>query len=175
MTSDPALAAALREIREYGWRERYVSARIGVNSRLDPVQAAILLVKLGALMPGNERRRAIAARYDAGLAGLPVVVPGRRPDSIHVFHQYVIRLPGRDALRERLRMAGIGTGIHYPVPVHLQPAYQGRLAAGPSGLGVTERAAGQILSLPIYPQLCDQAVDRVVAEIRGFLSPGGSG
>ena len=86
-----------------------------------------------------------------------------------MFHQYVIRLSERDALRERLRAAGIGSGVHYPVPVHKQPAYFGRLACGPTGLGVTERAAPQILSLPIYPQLSDEAVDRVIAEIRGFF------
>jgi len=170
VTNDAALAAALREIREYGWRERYVSARIGINSRLDPIQAAILRVKLGSLVEYNTRRQDIASRYDAGLAGLPLVGPARRPDAIHVFHQYVIRLAERDALREWLRAAGIGTGIHYPVPVHLQPAYRDRCAAGPSGLSVTERAARQILSLPMYPQLSDAMADRVIAEIRGFFS-----
>jgi dTDP-4-amino-4,6-dideoxygalactose transaminase len=169
VTNDPALATALREIREYGWRERYVSARIGINSRLDPIQAAILGVKLGSLATDNARRRAIADRYDSELAGLPLTLPVRRPQASHVFHQYVIRLSERDALRERLRAAEIGSGIHYPVPVHQQPAYVGRLAHGPSGLGVTERAAPQILSLPIYPQLSDDAVDRVIAEIRGFF------
>jgi dTDP-4-amino-4,6-dideoxygalactose transaminase len=169
VTDDPALAAAAREIREYGWRERYVSARVGINSRLDPIQAAILGVKLGAVAEANARRQAIADRYDSGLAGLPLALPARRPAATHVFHQYVIRLAERDALRDRLRAAGIGTGIHYPVPVHRQPAYSGRLASGPSGLGVTERAAPQILSLPIYPQLALAAVDRVVAEIRAFL------
>jgi dTDP-4-amino-4,6-dideoxygalactose transaminase len=169
ITNDRALATALREIREYGWRERYVSARVGINSRLDPIQAAILGAKLGSLMSANARRQAVAERYDAGLSGLPLVLPARRPQSTHVFHQYVIRLPERDALREKLRTAGIGTGIHYPVPVHRQPAYNGRLACGPSGLGVTERAAPQILSLPIYPQLSDDAVHRVIAEIRGFF------
>jgi dTDP-4-amino-4,6-dideoxygalactose transaminase len=169
VTNDPALAAALREIREYGWRERYVSAQIGINSRLDTVQAAILSVKLGSLAADNARRQAIADRYDAGLLGLPLGVPARRPESTHVFHQYVVRLAERDALRDRLRAAGIGTGIHYPVPVHQQPAYSGRLATGPSGLGVTERAAPQILSLPIYPQLSGEAIDRVIAEIRAFF------
>jgi dTDP-4-amino-4,6-dideoxygalactose transaminase len=169
VTNDPALARALREIREYGWRERYVSTRIGINSRLDPIQAAILGVKLGSLATDNARRRAIADRYDSELAGLPLTLPVRRPQASHVFHQYVIRLSERDALRERLRAAEIGSGIHYPVPVHQQPAYVGRLAHGPSGLGVTERAAPQILSLPIYPQLSDDAVDRVIAEIRGFF------
>ena len=169
VTNDPALAAALREIREYGWRERYVSASAGINSRLDPIQAAVLGVKFGSLMAGNARRQAVAERYDAGLAGLPLALPTRRSQATHAFHQYVIRLAERDRLREAPRAAGIGSGIHYPVPVHQQPAYKGRLAHGPSGLGVTERAAPQILSLPIYPQLSDEAVDRVIAEIRDFF------
>jgi dTDP-4-amino-4,6-dideoxygalactose transaminase len=170
VTSDSSLAATLREIREYGWRDRHVSARIGINSRLDAMQAAILGVKLDNLTANNARRQTIAARYDIGLNGLPLALPVRRPNATHVFHQYVIRLVERDALRERLRAAGIGTGIHYPVPVHRQPAYEGRLACGPSGLGVTERAAPQILSLPIYPQLSDEAVDRVIVEIRAFFA-----
>jgi hypothetical protein len=87
-----------------------------------------------------------------------------------VFHQYVIRLAERDALRKSLQAAGIGSGIHYPVPVHQQAAYSRRLACGPSGLGVTERAAPQILSLPIYPQISDESVDRVIAEIRSFFA-----
>jgi dTDP-4-amino-4,6-dideoxygalactose transaminase len=169
VTNDSDLAATLREIREYGWRERYVSARIGINSRLDPIQAAVLGVKLETLAADNVLRQAIAGRYDAELAGLPLTLPARRPQSTHVFHQYVIRLAERDALRDRLRIAGIGSGIHYPVPVHQQPAYRGRLASGPSGLGVTERAATQILSLPIYPQLSSEAVDRVVTEVRAFF------
>ena len=170
VTSDPTLAVALREIREYGWRDRYVSVRIGINSRLDAIQAAILGVKLRTLTADNARRQTIAARYDAGLAGLPLALPVRRPNATHVFHQYVIRLADRDALRNRLGASGVGTGIHYPVPVHRQPAYSGRLTCGPSGLGVTERAASQILSLPIYPQLMDEAVDRVIAEIRAFFT-----
>jgi dTDP-4-amino-4,6-dideoxygalactose transaminase len=170
VTGDPELAAAAREIREYGWHERYVSARVGINSRLDPLQAAILRVKLDVLGGDNRRRQAIAAQYDAGLAGLALAVPRRRDEATHVFHQYVIRLPERAALRTALAAAGIGSGIHYPVPVHLQPAYRGRLAIGPSGLGVTERAAGQILSLPIYPQLDDEAVGRVIAETARFCA-----
>jgi dTDP-4-amino-4,6-dideoxygalactose transaminase len=169
VTGDAALATSLRELREYGWRERYISARNGINSRIDALQAAVLGVKLGSLAADNARRQAIAGCYDAGLADLPVALPARRPEATHVFHQYVIRVAERDALRGRLRAVGIGTGIHYPVPVHQQPAYRGRLASGPSGLNVTERAAAQILSLPIYPQLSEEAVDRVVAEIRAFF------
>jgi dTDP-4-amino-4,6-dideoxygalactose transaminase len=170
VTNDPELATALREIREYGWRERHVSARGGINSRLDPIQAAILGVKLGSLAADNARRQEVAERYDTGLAGLPPALPVRRPQTTHVFHQYVIRLAERDALREALQAVGIGSGIHYPVPVHQQPGYSGRLACGPSGLGITERAAAQILSLPIYPQIPDEAVDRVIAEIRSFFA-----
>lgn len=171
-TDDAGLAAALREIREYGWRDRYVSARSGINTRLDPLQAAILAAKLPHLAGDNARRRKIADRYDAGLAGLPLAVPPRRPERGHVFHQYVIRTPehDRDRLREHLRRAQIGTGIHYPVPVHLQPAYAGRLGEYPVGLPLTTRTARDIISLPIYPQLGDLAVARVVAEIRRFFS-----
>jgi dTDP-4-amino-4,6-dideoxygalactose transaminase len=172
VTNDPALANVLREIREYGWRERYVSAVVGINSRLDPLQAAILGVKLPALPAQNARRQEIAALYDAGLAGLELTVPSRRRGATHVFHQYVIGLANRqarDALREGLRAAGIGTGIHYPVPVHLQPAYRSRLSAHPPGLPETERAANAILSLPIYPQLANGSVERVITEIRRLL------
>lgn len=168
-TGDAALAEAAREIREYGWRERYVSARSGINTRLDPIQAAILRVKLPRLDADNRRRQAIAARYDDGLAGLPIALPQRSADASHVFHQYVIRSPQRDRLREHLRAAAIGTGIHYPVPVHLHPAYRNRVALGPTGLRNSERVAGDILSLPIYPQLADAAVDRVIAEVHRFF------
>jgi hypothetical protein len=166
-TADTALAEAAREIREYGWRERYVSARSGINTRLDPIQAAVLAVKLPRLEADNARRQAIAARYDKGLSGLPITLPRRRADASHVFHQYVIRSKDRDRLREHLRQAAIGTGIHYPVPVHLHPAYR-RIALGPTGLRNSERVAGEILSLPIYPQLDDPAVDRVITEIHKF-------
>ena len=157
-------------MREYGWRDRYVSARVGINSRLDAMQAAILGVKLDTLTADNARRQAIAARYDMGLTGLPLALPARRPNATHVFHQYVVRLAERDALRERLRAAGIGTGIHYPVPVHLQPAYQRPPRLRSVRPGVTRARRAQILSLPMYPQLSDEAVDRVIAEIRAFFA-----
>jgi len=168
-TNDPGLAVALREIREYGWRDRYVSARIGINTRLDPLQAGVLRARLPRLAGDNARRQAIAAQYDQGLAGLPLDLPRRRAECGHVFHQYVIRTPQRDALREHLRTAQIGTGIHYPVPVHLQPAYEARLAAYPAGLPQTTSAMREILSLPIYPQLAPDAADRVIAAIRRFF------
>jgi dTDP-4-amino-4,6-dideoxygalactose transaminase len=166
LTDDAALAARVRELREYGWRERYVSAIAGMNSRLDAIQAAILGAKLGALDADNGRRQDVAALYDAGLAGAGLVLPTRRGDASHVFHQYVVRTPKRDGLRAALAQRGIGTGIHYPVPVHAQPAYQGRIAIGPGGLGASERAAAEVLSLPIYPQLGEEAARCVVAAVR---------
>lgn len=166
-TSDAGLAAELRAIREYGWRgRRYVSERTGVNSRLDELQAAILRVKLASLAADNARRRAIAARYDAGLAGSKLTLPARAPRAEHVFHQYVVRSARRDALRAALQEAGIGTNIHYPMPIHLQPAYRGRIAIGATGMAQTERAANEVLSLPMYPQLSDGQIDRVVAAVR---------
>jgi dTDP-4-amino-4,6-dideoxygalactose transaminase len=169
VTDDRELAVAAREIREYGWRDRYVSAVPGINTRLDPVQAAILNIKLDALAGDNARRQAIAERYDSGFAELPLKRPPRRVGATHVFHQYVVRTPNRDGLREHLRRAGIGTGIHYPLPVHLHPAYRGRVPVGPSGLCASEKAVREILSLPVYPQLADEAVDRVIAEVRRFF------
>ena len=166
-TNDDGMAAELRALREYGWRERrHVSERAGINSRLDELQAAVLRVKLPRLGLDNARRRAIAARYDAELAGLALLRPQRDRRISHVFHQYVVRCAGRDGVRARLQAAGIGTGVHYPVPVHRQPAYVGRLAHGPGGLGHTERVAAEILSLPIYPQLENGAIDHVVAALR---------
>jgi len=169
VTDNPELAAAAREIREYGWRDRYVSAVPGINTRLDPLQAGILNAKLDRLEQDNARRQAIAARYDAGLADLPLKLPTRRNSATHVFHQYVVRTAKRDRLREHLRQAQIGTGIHYPLPVHLQPAYRGIVPVGPGGLCQSEKAAREILSLPMFPQLSDAAVDRVIAEIRRFF------
>ena len=167
-TSDASLAQAAREIREYGWRERYVSDRIGINTRLDPIQAAVLAAKLPQLRADNSRRQQIAARYDEGLVGLSMRLPPRRAGASHVFHQYVIRGKDRDRLREHLQGAAIGTGIHYPLPVHLHPAYRGRVHLAPAELRNSERVAGDILSLPIYPQLSTTGVDRVIAETRRF-------
>ena len=141
---------------------------MGVNSRLDELQAAILRVKLQHLDAQNARRRAIAAAYDAALRGTPLAPPARRNGVGHVFHLYVLRVPDRASVQARLRAAGIGTGIHYPSPVHLQPAYRERIATGPSGCRASEIAAGQVLSLPIYPELSDQQVAQVCDALRKF-------
>jgi dTDP-4-amino-4,6-dideoxygalactose transaminase len=165
-TDDAALAERLAALRQYGWRTQYVSDAVGINSRLDEVQAAILSVKLRHLDAGNAARRRIAARYDTALAGGALTAPAKRAGAEHVFHQYVVRAPDRDALRARLREAGIGAGIHYPVPVHLQPAYVGRVPLGPAGCRASERAAAEVLSLPMFPELTDAQVDAVCAALR---------
>lgn len=167
-TDDFELADRIAAIRQYGWKERYVSAMVGVNSRLDEVQAAILRTKLTVLDAGNARRRSIAAAYDAALAGGPIAAPVRRPGAEHVFHQYVLRCTDRASVQARLRAEGIGTGIHYPVPVHLQAAYKDRTPLGPAGCAETERAAAEVLSLPMYPELTDAQVERICAGLRGL-------
>ena len=165
-TDDAALADEIGAIRQYGWKERYISAGVGVNSRLDELQAAILRVKLTALDAGIARRQAIAAAYDAALAGTPFSPPARRGDGLHVFHQYVVRVPDRAAVMARLRAEGIATAIHYPQPVHLQPAYRGRVALGPAGCAETARAAGEVMSLPMFPELTDGQVEQVCEALR---------
>lgn len=166
-TDDRALAERLRALREYGWRERYISAEAGMNSRLDPLQAAILRVKLKHLDADNARRQAIACAYDKELGDVArLTTPAVRPGASHVYHQYVVRHPDRDGLRDRLKAVGIGTNVHYPAPVHLQPAYQGRTPIGLTGLAVTEKLLPQVLSLPMYPQMSDGDVERVVTAVR---------
>ena len=167
-TPDAALAERIAAIRQYGWRERYVSAMVGVNSRLDEVQAAILRVRLPLLDAGNARRRAIADAYDLALEEGPLAAPVRREGAEHVFHQYVLRCADRADVQQRLRAKGVGTGIHYPVPVHLQPAYQGRVPLGPAGCAETERAAQEVLSLPMYPELAAGQVGQVCEALRSL-------
>lgn len=167
VTNNAPLAERIKELRQYGWRQRYVSEMAGFNSRLDEVQAAVLRVKLRYLEAENERRRVLAQHYTDLLAGYPVTPPAEQPDARHVYHLYVIRSPHRDSLREALQRRGIATGIHYPVPVHLQPAYR-HLHPGPGTLPVTERLAGEVLSLPLYPELSQTQVETIAQAIREF-------
>ena len=160
VTDDPALAERVRLLRQYGWRERYISEIPGMNSRLDEIQAAVLRVKLSRLDADNQRRIELAMAYARGLAGLPLRLPIVRPGCRHVFHQYTLELDRRGAWQDHLRRQGIGTSVLYPVPVHLQPAYRGRLA-GADHLPCTEAAAGRILSLPMFPELRDDQVRHV--------------
>ncbi len=165
-TNDPDHGARLRALRQYGWTDHTVSLSVGVNSRLDEIQAAILRVKLAHLDAGNGRRREIAAAYDRGLGGSAIETPRRRSAAGHVFHQYVAVCDDRDTLRTALGDRGIMTGIHYPVPIHEQPAYRGRLPLGPGGLPRTEGFARRIVSLPMFPELDDSRLERVVAALR---------
>lgn len=167
-TDDEALAERIGALRQYGWRERYVSDMAGVNSRLDEVQAAALRVKLAVLDAANARRQAIAAAYDAALAGGPLSPPARRPGTSHVFHQYVLRCRDRASIQAALRARGIATNVHYPVPVHAQPAYRWRVALGPAQCAETARAAGEVLSLPMFPELADAQVEAVCAALRAL-------
>jgi dTDP-4-amino-4,6-dideoxygalactose transaminase len=161
VTNDTALAERCRLIREYGWAERYVSHIPGQNSRLDEIQAAILRVKLTALDAGNARRQRLANIYDTALAQTGLALPQRRPGASHVFHLYVVRSARRDATLAALKERDIGALIHFPVPVHLQPAYKGRLR-GADALPETERAAREVLSLPMYPELADSDAQVVI-------------
>ena len=155
-------AQRVRALREYGWRRRYVSEEPGMNSRLDELQAALLRARLPCLAENNSRRRAIAAAYDAGLRNSGLRLPVQQPQVTHVYHQYVVRHTQRDQLQTRLRQECVGTNIHYPQPVHLQPAYAGRYPLDPGGLPETEQAALEVLSLPMYPEMGDAAVAAVI-------------
>ncbi|GIW09514.1 MAG: glutamine--scyllo-inositol aminotransferase [Dehalococcoidia bacterium] len=171
VTNDHQLAAEARRRREYGWFDRYISSCPGWNSRLDELQAAVLRVKLPFLDAENRRRQAIADRYDSALAELEVGIPARQPAASHVFHLYVIRHPQREQLLAHCHAHGVAPGVHYPLPVHLQPAYRGRIAtAGP--LTESERAAREVLSLPIYPELQPEEVEMVIATLRAFREEG---
>jgi dTDP-4-amino-4,6-dideoxygalactose transaminase len=168
-TNDPQLAGRLRALREYGWQQRSVSAFPGINSRLDEIQAAVLRVKLKQLDAGNARRIEIAHRYAAALNRPGVGVPASSHEAEHVFHQFVIRVADRDGLRRFLEERRIGTAIHYPVPVHRQPAYRDRgLSSEP--LARTEKLCAEIVSLPMFPQLTDADVDRVIASIDEWIT-----
>lgn len=165
LANDQARAERLKRIRTYGQSSRYQHAERGVNSRLDEMQAAILRVKLPWLNEHNRQRRELATHYASGLRSVMIPSENSTTNQIeHVYHLYVIRDSRRDAMRSRLEAAGIGTQIHYPVPVHLQQAY-GDLSRGPGSLPITERICREILSLPLYPGLSIEAVDQVAQAV----------
>lgn len=154
-------------LRQYGWKQRYISDYKGINSRLDNLQAAILRVKLRHLDEWNNRRMQIANLYHQQLSGLKIGLPLTRLNSSHVYHQYVIRSTQRDHLRAYLLDQSIQTSIHYPVPPHLQPAYQDlKYAAG--DFPNSESVANEVISLPIYPELSDADIEYVCNAIRDF-------
>jgi dTDP-4-amino-4,6-dideoxygalactose transaminase len=167
VTDNEEIARRARALREYGWHEKFRSEEPGANSRLDELQAAVLRIKLPCLEADNEKRGALARRYSAALAAF-VAVPQIQAARTHVFHQYVIRTDQRDALQQHLRANGIGTTIHYPVPVHLQPAYVNRLGKK-AAFPVAERAVAEILSLPLFPELTTAQCDRIIHAVQDFF------
>ena len=172
-TNDDDLAASLRMLRVHGERERYKHQAIGWNSRLDALQAAVLRVKLPHLDAWSAGRVANDARYDrlftdAGLVAREhVVLPARSPWGGHIFNQYTIRAKQRDALGEHLKTRGIGWGVYYPIPLHLQECF-GHLGYEPGDMPETERASLEVLSLPIFPELEPAQLEQVVSEIAAF-------
>ena len=165
VTSDEGLAERVRLLRSHGERRRYEHVVCGTTARLDAIQAAVLRIKLRRLDRWNDGRRAAAAALTVALEGASVATPGRLADGTdHVFHQYVVRSTKRDQLREHLTESGIGSGVHYPVPIHLTPAY-GHLGMAPGSLPVVERLAREVCSLPVFPGLGHDEMAAVAAAV----------
>ena len=166
VTDDDDVAARCRRLRDHGRLNKDVHAETGFNLRFNDIQAAVGRVLLRRLDAMNDRRRALAAKYESGLAGLPLVLPAETAGARHVYHLYVVRTPERDALARFLKERGIATGIHYPVPSHKQPAVETFEAAA---LPVTERIVGEILTLPMSAGHTEAEVDQVVTAVREFF------
>ena len=165
LTDDDDVAAHARMLRSYGERRRYESVAHGHNSRLDALQASVLQVKLRHLERWNQRRRALAARYDDALADTTLTPPREVPGRLHAYHLYVARTQRRDDVRQLLADRGVETLVHYPRPVHAHPAYA-ELGRG-RDLRVSEQLAAEVVSLPLYPQLSDEEAEAVVAAVAG--------
>jgi dTDP-4-amino-4,6-dideoxygalactose transaminase len=166
-TGRPELAERLRTLRNYGAPRKYQHEEVGVNSRLDPLQAAVLSVKLQRLDRWNELRRQLAEAYRELLAGSGAALPAERPWGGHVYHLFVVRHARRDALQQHLGRQGVGTGVHYPIPNHLLASYK-HLGLGPGSFPEAERAAREVLSLPMFPQMTRADVERVARAAAGF-------
>ena len=168
VTRDDALAARLRRLRTHGGAKQYHHDEVGFNSRLDTLQAAVLLAKLPHLAAWSAARRARAERYTRAFEGHPALCPPRVAEgNEHIFHQYVVRAERRDGLVEHLKARGIGCAVYYPLGLHLQPCFA-YLGYGQGSLPVTEAAMGSVLALPIYPELADAQQDEVVAAVLEF-------
>jgi len=165
VTADPDFRRRLEVLRDHGQAKKYFHAVVGWNARMDGIQGAVLSVKLPHLTAANDRRRAHAQQYSELLADLPVVTPVEAPGNHHVYHVYAIRVAARDQLLAALSRAGIGCGIHYPVPVHLQEAYRS-LGYRPGAFPVAERCANEFLSLPMFPELTSGQIDLVATELK---------
>jgi dTDP-4-amino-4,6-dideoxygalactose transaminase len=170
VTTDHAeVADRIRVLRNYGSRMKYVNEVQGVNSRLDPIQAAVLRAKLPFLDSWTERRRTVAAAYGVGLREVGLVLPAVPSWAEPAWHLYVVRSPERDALHQRLTAVGVGTMIHYPIPPHMQAAYS-PLGLPPDALPLAQQLAGEVLSLPMGPQLAPAAVDGVIAAVHAAVA-----
>jgi dTDP-4-amino-4,6-dideoxygalactose transaminase len=168
VTSDAAMAERVRRLRTHGGAKMYHHDEVGLNSRLDALQAAVLLAKLPYLQQWSEARRANAAWYARALAGVPgLATPVTEAANEHIFHQYVIQADRRDALQAHLKAQGIGSAIYYPLPLHLQPCFA-HLGYTTGRLPVSEAACARVLALPVYPELTDPQKEHVAAAIRGF-------
>jgi dTDP-4-amino-4,6-dideoxygalactose transaminase len=161
-THDGELAERVRLLREHGMKVRYHHDVLGYNFRMTDIAAAIGLAQLPKLAGANERRRAIAARYDAELRG--VITPWVRPEVTHVYHQYTIRVNERDAFAERLKQRRVGSAVYYPIPVHRQKPFLA-LGYGHESLPVTDRLTAQVLSIPVHPSLTDEEVATVIEAV----------
>ena len=168
-TSDPDLMNRLRILREHGSPAKYEHSVVGWNSRLDALQAAVLLVKLPYMHRWNTFRRGHAKKLAAALEGSPIIPPAIPAGNQHVFHLFVVRCSIRDELKRFLETKGIQTGIHYPVPLHLTGAYQALGAPGRGSKPVTETLASEILSLPMYAELSDERIAHVIAALQEFI------
>ncbi len=170
VTNNSELAEKLRMLRDHGSRTRYTHELIGVNARMDELQAAILNVKMAYLDTWNAQRQAHAQAYSERLHGIVEQVPVVRPWASHVFYLYVVQVPERDSFRKSLEQAGVATGIHYPIPIHLQPACR-HYGYTRGMLPVTEASCERIVSLPMYPEMTEQQIERVVDAVKqGILT-----
>jgi dTDP-4-amino-4,6-dideoxygalactose transaminase len=171
VTADASLAARARSLRGHGGRVKYYHEELGVNSRLDELQAAILRVKLPHLDEWIDKRRAVAQRYTSALADLHIPLPVEAPNTRHVFHQYTIRVRERDRVREDLKNAGVETMVYYPVPLHLQKVHAS-LGLGEGSFPHSEAAAAEVISIPMFPELRSEDQDAVIAAIRCAVPAG---
>ncbi len=169
VTNDATTAARLKRLRQYGWDSDRLGQETGVNSRLDELQAAILRVKLGDLEADTVRRGDIAQAYTAALSGRAVQLPAVPADVRHAYHLYVIRWAARDRLQSDLGTRGIQAGIHYAVPAHRHPGYEQHIRVPSDGLPVTDRAAREVLSLPMYPELSAAEIAKVTQSLKDLV------
>jgi dTDP-4-amino-4,6-dideoxygalactose transaminase len=170
ITNDANRAARLRSLRGHGGRVKYYHEELGVNSRLDEVQAAILRVKLPHLESWVDRRREIASRYNSALANIGSPLPADPPGSRHAFHQYTIRVSERDIVQRKLQEAGVQTMIYYPVPLHLQKVHES-LGQKEGSFPQAERAAKEVISLPMFPELRGDDQRSVIEAVRKLVEP----